>query len=517
MRYLAMVALALFAFMAFARPDDEEKVPLDKLPKAVVEAVKKRFPKAELVSASKEDEDGKIVYELQIKDGGTKLDVTVTLEGVITTIEKEIKAGDLPKPVAEALEKKYPKATYKIVEEIIKVKDGKDQPAYYEALLETADKKTFEVEVAADGKILNTEEKKEEKKPEKIAFDKVPKPVQDAVMARFPKAEVTSVEKETENGKVIYDIELKHNGRKYEMDILEDGTILEIEKEIPLKDVPDAVTKAIAAKYPKSTIKEVMEVNKVKGKDETPDHYEVTIETADKKTIELAVSLDGKTIKEEGGEQKDEKKKEGAFSDDFTADKTDLTHTGTNPYFILEPGYQLVLADDKERIVITVLAETKMVDGVECRIVEERETKGDKLVEVSRNYFAISKRTNNVYYFGEDVDIYKDGKVTSHEGAWLSGKDGARFGLMMPGLPLLGSRFYQEVAPKTAMDRAEIVSVGLTAKTPAGEFKNCIKIEETTPLEKGTKEYKLYAPGVGLINDGDLRLVKYGKVELPKK
>src|SRR5438105_2066913 len=73
------------------------------------------------------------------------------------------------------------------------------------------------------------------------------------------------------------------------------------------------------------------------------------------------------------------------WTSDFSADKADLTHTGRNPYFILEPGYQLVLEGGKERIVITVLNETRTVDGVECRVMEERETKDDKLVEVSRN------------------------------------------------------------------------------------------------------------------------------------
>lgn len=200
----------------------------------------------------------------------------------------------------------------------------------------------------------------------------------------------------------------------------------------------------------------------------------------------------------------------------FVVEKGELAHTGKNPYFVLEPGYVLELADDKERIVITVLDETKTVDGVECRVVEERETKSGKLVEVSRNYFAISKRTNCVYYFGEDVDMYKDGKVASHEGAWLSGKDGAKFGLMMPGNPLVKARFYQEYAPKAAMDRAEIVSLGATVKTPAGEFKDCLKVEETTPLEPKTKEYKYYARGVGLVQDGDLKLVKHGKMVKPK-
>ncbi len=205
------------------------------------------------------------------------------------------------------------------------------------------------------------------------------------------------------------------------------------------------------------------------------------------------------------------------WTSDFSADKDALTSTGRNPYFILEPGYQLVFEDDDERVEKTVLDETKVVDGVECRVIEERETKKGKLVELSRNYFAISKRTNSVYYFGEDVDEYKDGKVVGHSGSWLSGTDGAKFGLMMPGVPLLKGRFYQEVAPKVAQDRAEIIALGVSIKTPAGEFKNCIKMQETTPLEPKTKEYKVYAPGVGLAQDGDLKLVKYGKVERPKK
>jgi Peptidase propeptide and YPEB domain len=136
-------------------------------------------------------------------------------------------------------------------------------------------------------------------KDKKISLDKAPKAVQDAIKARFPDGEVTSVEKETEDGKVVYDVELKLKGRKYEMDILEDGTVIEIEKEIAAKDLPEAVSKALDAKYPKSTIKEVMEVYKVKDKDEKLTEYEVTLETADKEAKEVKVSLDGKSIKEE--------------------------------------------------------------------------------------------------------------------------------------------------------------------------------------------------------------------------
>jgi uncharacterized membrane protein YkoI len=138
----------------------------------------------------------------------------------------------------------------------------------------------------------------------KIEPDKLPAKVLEAIKGRFPGAEITSAEKETEDGAVVYDIELKHKGRKYEMDIKEDGTVIEIEKQVDAKDVPAAVTKALEAKYPKATIEEVMEVNKVKGKEETPIHYEVTLVTADKKKMEVTVSLDGKSVKGEKGEEK---------------------------------------------------------------------------------------------------------------------------------------------------------------------------------------------------------------------
>ncbi len=212
----------------------------------------------------------------------------------------------------------------------------------------------------------------------------------------------------------------------------------------------------------------------------------------------------------------EQKKEDGSWTTNFAVEKSEFSATGRNPYFILEPGYQLIFEGGRERLVITVLDETKMVDGVMTRVVEERETKDGKLIEISRNYFAISQRTNDVFYFGEDVDIYKGGKIVNHEGAWLAGVNGARFGLMMPGQVRLKARYYQEVAPDVAMDRAEIVSLSETVKTPAGEFKDCLKVEETTPLEPGVKEYKFYAAGVGLVQDGSLKLVKHGKADRPK-
>jgi hypothetical protein len=152
-----------------------------------------------------------------------------------------------------------------------------------------------------------------------------------------------------------------------------------------------------------------------------------------------------------------------------------------------------------------------LVDGVLTRVVEEREEKDGKLYEVSRNFFVIGAQTNNVYYFGEDVDFYnKKGEVISHEGSWRSGVDGAKYGLQMPGEIRVGQRYYQEVAPKVALDRAEHVSKTARVNTQAGRFRNTLKVRETTPLEPKVEEFKFHAKGVGIVKDGAVKLVSYG-------
>jgi hypothetical protein len=206
-----------------------------------------------------------------------------------------------------------------------------------------------------------------------------------------------------------------------------------------------------------------------------------------------------------------------SWTEDFDIEGCQFSSTGRNRFFILEPGYQLHFSgydqEDTVELVITVLNETVTVGNVETRVVEEREMVNGDLIEISRNFFALCMQSNSMFYFGEDVNMYEAGKVVSHEGAWRADGDDAKAGIMMPGVVLLGARYYQEIAPGTAMDRAEIISMHESLETPAGAFDNCLKIEETTPLEPDEKEYKLYAPGIGLIKDGNLLLMKYGFVK----
>lgn len=200
----------------------------------------------------------------------------------------------------------------------------------------------------------------------------------------------------------------------------------------------------------------------------------------------------------------------GGWQEEFNLSSCNLLTKGRNEYFVLEPGFRLELQDSDTRVQITVLDETKKVAGVETRVVEEREWKDGELYEVSRNYFAICEQSKDVFYFGEDVDYYKKGKVVNHNGSWLAGQNGNRPGLIMPGKPQLKMRYYQEIAPGVAMDRAEIVSLSETCKTPAGTFQRCLKVKETSALNVLESEYKYHAPGIGLVRDEDLRLVKYG-------
>lgn len=230
-----------------------------------------------------------------------------------------------------------------------------------------------------------------------------------------------------------------------------------------------------------------------------------------KKTVQALAAA--ATLLLSGAAVAQDKPGSSGWQDTFEIGKCELVTQGKNTHFVLEPGFQLVLEGGDAKLHITVLDETKIVDGVTTRVVEEREWKKGELYEVSRNYFAMCKQTKDVFYFGEDVDFYENGKVVKNDGSWHAGVNGNRAGLLMPGTPKLKMKYYQEIAPKVAMDRAEIMSLNETCKTPAGTFPKCLKVKEGTALNPIEIEYKYYAPGIGLVRDVDLRLTKYGFIK----
>jgi hypothetical protein len=206
------------------------------------------------------------------------------------------------------------------------------------------------------------------------------------------------------------------------------------------------------------------------------------------------------------------------FTDTFDRDRCTFTTVGGNPYLPMWPGYSLLLEgeeeDDEGGIVelavrITILPDTELVDGVLTRVMEETEEEDGELKEVSRNFLALCRETGDVWYFGEDVDNYENGEIVNHDGAWRAGQNGAEPGILMPGVPFLGARFYQELAPGVALDRAEITALDETIETPAGTFENVLTVDETNALDPGAEpDFKAHAPGVGQIIDETLELVE---------
>ncbi len=131
---------------------------------------------------------------------------------------------------------------------------------------------------------------------------------------------------------------------------------------------------------------------------------------------------------------------------------------------------------------------------------------GGKLKEVTIDYFA-QDDAGTVYYLGEDVNNYRDGKVVGHEGAWEVGKASAKLGVLLPASPKVGDKFQPENVPGVTTEDDEVISTTETVKTAMGTYKNCIKVKET--LSDGGIEYKVYAKGVGMIVDDSLRLLSH--------
>ena len=170
-----------------------------------------------------------------------------------------------------------------------------------------------------------------------------------------------------------------------------------------------------------------------------------------------------------------------------------------NPWFPLQPGTKYVYKGVKDgkptRDVVTVTHRTKMIQGVRCTVVDDRLFVGGRLAERTDDWYAQDVR-GAVWYFGEaTAELNANGKVTTREGSWQAGVDGARAGILIPAHPKVGQSFLQEYYKGHAEDRSRIVRV--TARR--------LETREWTRLEPGVVSRKVYARGKGLIEEADLK------------
>jgi hypothetical protein len=203
---------------------------------------------------------------------------------------------------------------------------------------------------------------------------------------------------------------------------------------------------------------------------------------------------------------------------DWTIDPANFVSAVDNPYFPLVPGTVLIYegSSDGEREVITihVTHETKQILGVTCIVVRDTVKVSGELKEDTFDWYA-QDVDGNVWYMGEDTKEYESGKVSSTEGSWEAGVDGALPGVIMPAHPEVGLAYTQEHYAGEAEDKGKVVASGESVTVPFGSFDRVVVTEDWTPLEPAVREHKSYAPGVGVVyeeivkgGDGVLRLVE---------
>jgi hypothetical protein len=172
-----------------------------------------------------------------------------------------------------------------------------------------------------------------------------------------------------------------------------------------------------------------------------------------------------------------------------------------NPWFPLRPGTRYVYTGIKDgqpsRDVVFVTHQTRTIDGVPCVAVEDRLWVRGRLHERTTDWYSQDK-PGNVWYFGEKTaEFDRSGKVTSTEGTWLAGVDGAQPGIYMPANPRVGQSGRQEYYKGQAEDHFKVIGSFSTVSPPGAP--NAVLTQEWTPLEPGTLDNKLYVRGIGTV------------------
>jgi len=171
-----------------------------------------------------------------------------------------------------------------------------------------------------------------------------------------------------------------------------------------------------------------------------------------------------------------------------------------NPYFPLTPGttfiYEGQTAEGFEHDEFAVTRNTKVIQGVTCVEVHDTVTLDGELTEDTLDWFA-QDTDGNVWYFGENTHELEDGLITTIDGTFMAGVNGDKPGIVMKAHPAIGDFYRQEFSLANAEDFAETISLTETVTVLAGTFHNCLKSQETTPLETNLLEHKFYAMGVG--------------------
>ena len=190
---------------------------------------------------------------------------------------------------------------------------------------------------------------------------------------------------------------------------------------------------------------------------------------------------------------------------DPVIDPTNFTTTIDNPYFPLVPGttFTYLTPNGASKDVFAVTHDTRIINGVTCVQVHDSVYTDGELTEDTLDFFA-QDREGNVWYFGENTAELENGLIATIDGSFLSGLNNDKAGIVMKAQPAPGNFYRQEFSLGNAEDFAETLNLNSRVVVPYGRFNDCLKSQETTPLEPDALEDKYYAPGVGNVLTVDL-------------
>ncbi|MDX6607802.1 MAG: hypothetical protein QOD14_2342 [Solirubrobacterales bacterium] len=177
----------------------------------------------------------------------------------------------------------------------------------------------------------------------------------------------------------------------------------------------------------------------------------------------------------------------------------------TNRWFPLARGSEYVYDGQKDgkqaRDVMTVTRRIRTITGIRAAVIADRLFLNGVLAERTTDWYAQDKR-GTVWYLGEaTAELDANGMVTSTEGSFLNGRDGAKGGIFMPAHPRVGYSGQQESFKGQAEDRFRIVDMATSVTTPAVSSQNAMLTEEKTPLEPGVVDHKYYVQGIGTVKE----------------
>jgi hypothetical protein len=191
-------------------------------------------------------------------------------------------------------------------------------------------------------------------------------------------------------------------------------------------------------------------------------------------------------------------------SEPVKLDPAQFTTKIDNPYWPMSPGSKWVYRETDttgthEKAVVKVTQNTKRIaNGVVARVIRDTVSENGSPVEITDDWYA-QDSAGNVWYLGEYVTNYQNGKVVDHAGSFEAGVDGAQAGIAMPANPEPGMAYRQEYYKGVAEDKGAVITVGQEqVEVPFGHFDtDVLMTRDLVPTEPKVQELKFYAPGIG--------------------